>query len=120
MSMRSNMFSISCQLFTYVERIDKIQNEFDIIFQNTPEDSFSLKTIVRSLEGPKKVEVAPAEEVQTDLHPLLKKISEERWFPRDTTTINFQIVLQAIVNKISNTSKSLVKTLSTHLIDIDR
>jgi hypothetical protein len=60
------------------------------------------------------------DEVET-LHPLLKKISEERWFPRDTTpTITLDSVIDAILSKLPNASKTMLKTLTTHLVQLHR
>ena len=55
-----------------------------------------------------------------EVHPLLKKISEERWFPRGNIPVTLDYVLDAIISKLSDTTKTMVKTLTTHLIQIHR
>lgn len=54
------------------------------------------------------------------LHPLLKKISEERWFPRDNNPITLDSVIDAILAKLPNASKTMLKALTTHLVQLDR
>ena len=54
------------------------------------------------------------------LHPLLKKISEERWFPRDITSITTDSVIDAILMKLPNASKTMLKTLTAHLVQLHR
>jgi len=85
-----------------------------------------LKTAIEQIKS-KQLKKAPSdlnnEEEDNEseiLHPLLKKISEERWFPRDITTITLDSVLQAILTKLPNASKSLLKTLTTHLLQLSR
>ena len=61
-----------------------------------------------------------AEEEVNQIHPLLKKISEERWFPRGNSTITLDYVLEAILKKLPDATKTLIKTLTTHLIQLYR
>jgi hypothetical protein len=60
------------------------------------------------------------EEEVNQIHPLLKKISEERWFPRGNSTITLDYVLEVILTKLPNATKTLIKTLTTHLIQLYR
>lgn len=95
----------------------------NFVFQDTPEDDFSLKMIIQGLENKKKSVVSDVineEEEANEIHPLLKKISEERWFPRGHFTLTLDFVLDAIIKKLPDSSKSLVKTLTTHLIQLNR
>ena len=54
------------------------------------------------------------------LHPLLRKISEERWFPRDNNPVTLDSVIDAILTKLPNASKTMLKALTTHLIHLHR
>lgn len=60
------------------------------------------------------------EEDNADVHPLLKKISEERWFPRQITIITLDTVIDVIVDKLPTATKSLLKTLMNYMTQIDR
>ncbi len=60
------------------------------------------------------------EEESEEVHPLLKKISEERWFPHGNFSLTLDFVLDAIIEKLVDTSKTMVKTLTTHLIQLHR
>lgn len=61
-----------------------------------------------------------AGEEGSDNHPLLKKISEERWFPRSTSSITLDSVLDAIISKLLTAGKTLIKTLTTYLVQLHR
>jgi hypothetical protein len=79
--------------------------------------------IIKGINNERKITISetPNEgEVTNSLHPLLKKISEERWFPRDNSTITLDSVLDAISTKIPSTSKTMLKTLTTHLVQLYR
>ncbi len=82
--------------------------------------------IIKQLESTTKIvttEVVKEEgekEESNTIHPLLKKISEERWFPRGNSIITLDYVLGAILTKLSDTTKTLIKTLTTHLIQLQR
>jgi hypothetical protein len=82
--------------------------------------------IIKELESTTKIvttEVVKEEGEQEEsntIHPLLKKISEERWFPRGNSIITLDYVLGAILTKLSDTTKTLIKTLTTHLIQLQR
>ena len=65
-------------------------------------------------------EIINENEEKNEVHPLLKKISEERWFPRRNIPITLDYVLDAIISKLPDTSKTMVKTLTTHLTQIHR
>jgi hypothetical protein len=91
--------------------------------KDSPNDNFSLKSIIKELENKRTTgvsEVVNEGEVTNEVHPLLKKISEERWFPRGNTPITLDYVLDAILSKLPDTTKTMLKTLTTHLIQIDR
>ena len=60
------------------------------------------------------------EENGDEIHPILQKISEERWFPRVKSLLTLDYVLQTIIDKLSNATKTLVKTLTGHLIQLHR
>lgn len=51
-----------------------------------------------------------------EVHPLLRKISEERWFPRSNSSITLDYVLDGIISKLFNAGKTLIKTLTAHLV----
>lgn len=97
-----------------------------MIFKDAAEDSFSLKTIIDRIRYKlSKTSSANAKDQDaTDeveaLHPLLKKISEERWFPRDNNPITLDSVIDAIISKLPNATKSTLKTLTTHIVQLDR
>ncbi len=88
-----------------------------------------MKTIIERIKSKQKkapsdsANVAQAEEEadETDvLHPLLKKISDERWFPRDGNPVTLDSVIDAILAKLPNASKTMLKTLTTHLVNLHR
>jgi hypothetical protein len=94
-----------------------------LIFKETSDDNFSLKMIIKGLESKKKIvvsEVINEGEETDEIHPLLKKISEERWFPRGQFSITLDYVLEAIITKLSDATKTLIKTLTTHLVQLHR
>ncbi len=94
-----------------------------MIFKETSDDNFSLKMIIKGLESKKKIvvsEVINEGEETDEIHPLLKKISEERWFPRGQFSITLDYVLEAIITKLSDATKTLIKTLTTHLVQLHR
>jgi hypothetical protein len=98
------------------------------VCKETNEDGFSLKTIIDQIKSKQKKapsDSANAEEeeatVEIDvLHPLLKKISDERWFPRDNNPITLDSVIDAILAKLPSASKTMLKTLTTHLVQLNR
>ena len=54
------------------------------------------------------------------LHFLLKKISEQSWFPRGNSSVTIDSVLDAILSKLPNASKTLFKTLTSNLVQLNR
>jgi len=77
--------------------------------------------IIKGLEHKKKIVASEGineEEGSDEIHPLLKKISEERWFPRSNIAITLDYVLEAILVKLADTTKTMIKTLTTHLIQL--
>jgi hypothetical protein len=97
------------------------------VYKDAAEDSFSLKTIIDRIKSKQKKapsDVANEEEEEANesdvLHPLLKKISDERWFPRDINLITLDSVIDAILAKLPNASKTMLKTLTTHLVHLNR
>jgi len=94
-----------------------------LIFKETSDDNFSLKMIIKGLESKKKIvvsEVINEGEEMDEIHPLLKKISEERWFPRGNFSITLDYVLETIITKLPDATKTLIKTLTTHLVQLHR
>jgi hypothetical protein len=61
-----------------------------------------------------------SKEEEDTLHPLLKKISEERWYPRNNLPITLDLIIDAILAKLPNASKSMIKTLTAHLVQLHR
>ena len=57
---------------------------------------------------------------EESVHPVLKKITEEKWFPRDHPPVTLNSIIDAIINKLADASKSLMKTLLAHLIELDQ
>jgi len=57
-------------------------------------------------------------EQNNGIHPLLTKISEERWFPRRNILITLDYILDVIITKLPNATKTLVKALITHLVQL--
>lgn len=74
--------------------------------------------IIKGLEHHRKLARSNEGEDDQEIHPLLKKISEERWFPRSDSPITLDYVLGAIILKLFNAGKALIKTLTTHLIQL--
>ena len=77
--------------------------------------------IIKGLEHHRKVAGSNGVDDGEDdheIHPLLKKISEERWFPRSDSSITLDYVLDVITSKLFNAGKALIKTLTTHLIQL--
>jgi hypothetical protein len=100
---------------------------FLYILKDAAEDTFSLKTIIDRIKHKQKqsssdlTNEGDGEKSEGDtLHPLLKKISEERWFPRDNNPITLDSIIDAILAKLPNASKSMIKTLTTHLVQLHR
>lgn len=54
------------------------------------------------------------------LHPLLEKISKERWYPRDNFPVTLDSVIDAILSKLPNASKTMLKTLTSYLVQLNR
>ena len=65
-------------------------------------------------------EIVNDEQDNSEAHPLLKKISKERWFPKEKIPITLDYVLQAIILTLAEATKALVKTLTTHLVELSR
>ena len=63
-------------------------------------------------------EMGNDEQDNSEVHPLLKKIAKERWFPPEKTPITLDYVLEAIIVNLSEATKALVKTLTTHLVEL--
>jgi hypothetical protein len=79
--------------------------------------------IIKELENKKKPVVSDEiheEEKIDEIHPLLKKISDERWFPRENISITLDYVLEVIIKKLSDATKTMIKTLTSHLIQLHR
>lgn len=93
-----------------------------VSFKNAPDENFSLKMIIQGLPNRKRKSGAGLDEDEDsgEVHPLLRKISEERWFPRGRFSITLNYVIQAIIEKLPNATKSIIKTLTSHLIQLDR
>lgn len=53
-----------------------------------------------------------------DAHPLLKKISEERWFPRGRVPLTLDTVIDVIVKKLPEATKTMRKVFMAHLVQI--
>ncbi|CAF0872243.1 unnamed protein product [Adineta ricciae] len=93
------------------------------VVHDYPEDNFSLKAIVTNLANAPR-EAAPASEVgnvddeMEEIHPLLKKISKEKWFPKENLPITVDYVLDAIITKLSDATKAMIKVLTTHLVQM--
>ena len=88
------------------------------------EDTFSLKSIIHDIKAKLKplsgLKTGDDDNENVVLHPLLKKISEERWYPRDNNSVTLDSVIDAIITKLPNASKSMLKTLTTHLVQLSR
>lgn len=102
--------------------IDLVLEHMSAVY-DVPEDNFSLKMIIKALENQRRKagssDTLDGEE-DSEIHPLLKKISEERWFPRSNSSITFDSVLDAIITKLLTAGKTLIKTLTTHLVQLHR
>jgi hypothetical protein len=55
-----------------------------------------------------------------ELHPVLKKISNERWYPHDSSPITLDSIIDVILTKLTNASKTMLKTLTKHLVQLHR
>jgi hypothetical protein len=55
-----------------------------------------------------------------DVHPLLQKISEERWFPRGRIPLTLDAVIDAIVKKLPEAMKTMRKVFLSHLDQIQQ
>lgn len=90
--------------------------------QEAPEEDFSLKMIIHGIKAKLRAQAQGMDvgDDNADVHPLLKKISEERWFPRQITVITVDTIIDVIVDKFPTVTKSLLKTFANHLIQIDR
>ncbi|CAF0846486.1 unnamed protein product [Rotaria sordida] len=99
--------------------IDLILDDMSIV-HNSPEDNFSLKMIIEGIENRKTTEskAVNQDEENHEIHPLLKKISEERWFPRGNFPLTLDYVLDAIIEKLPNATKTMLKTLTTHFVQL--
>ncbi|CAF2912384.1 unnamed protein product [Rotaria sp. Silwood2] len=99
--------------------IDLVLDDMAIV-HNCPEDNFSLKMIIQTIENNKQAtsEIIDGDERNHGMHPLLKKISQERWFPRGNFSLTLDYVLDAIIEKLSNATKNMLKTLTTHLVQL--
>lgn len=104
---------------------------FYFYFKDAAEDTFSLKMIIERIKSkPRKTpsdltnEATPAaeesEKVEETIHPLLKKISAEKWYPRDENPITLDSVLDAIIAKLPTASKNMLKALTGHIIQLHR
>lgn len=79
--------------------------------------------IIQGLESKRKPVTsdknnAEEEEDTNEIHPLIKKISEERWFPRGHFILTLDFVLDAIIKKLPDASKTMVKTLTGHIVQL--
>ncbi|CAF4622067.1 unnamed protein product [Rotaria sp. Silwood1] len=108
--------------------IDLVLNNMSTV-RDASEDTFSLKTIIDRIKFKlQKVstdlvneEEESGEKIDDNiLHPLLKKISEERWYPRDNNPITLDSIIDVILTKLPTASKSMLKTLTAHLVQLNR
>ncbi|CAF3087081.1 unnamed protein product [Rotaria sp. Silwood2] len=107
--------------------IDLVLNNMSIV-QDAAEDTFSLKAIIdrikykqRNIPSDVVVEEKDSEKIEDDiLHPLLKKISQERWYPRDDNPITLDSIIDVILAKLPTASKTMLKTLTAHLVQLNR
>ena len=93
--------------------------------QSAAEDTFSLKTIIERIKNKQKKPAIDSlteeeETIDDDIHPLLKKVSEERWFPRTDLPITLDSIIDAILSKLPNASKTMFKTLTNYLVQLHR
>lgn len=92
--------------------------------KSAADDTFSLKAIIERIKNKQKKsssDLINEEEIpEDDIHPLLKKISEERWFPHDDIPITLDSIIDAILAKLPNASKPLFKTLTSYLVQLHR
>ncbi|CAF2100174.1 unnamed protein product [Rotaria magnacalcarata] len=91
------------------------------LVHNAADENFSLKKIIDGIEGRTKnvVSKTNADNDDDDIHPLLKKISEERWFPRGHFSITLDFVLDAIIEKMATASKKNLKTFTSYLAELN-
>ncbi|CAF0824785.1 unnamed protein product, partial [Didymodactylos carnosus] len=110
--------------------IDLVLRNMDFV-RSADEENFLLKSIVATLRRQEdeiqlidNVQDADAEQEttnddQSDLHPLLKKISQEKWYPKDLLP-TIENVVTAILEKLPSTNKTQLKTLTKYLIELQR
>lgn len=79
-----------------------------------------MKNIVQQLKTQLGIQDQPDETDRSSLHPLLQKITAQRWFPREITKINVDSVVEAIAVRLGEPTKSIVKMLIPQLIEIDQ
>lgn len=60
------------------------------------------------------------EKVEDEIHPLLKKISQQSWFPRGDVGLTVDEIIEAMLKKLPNASKSLFKTLTSNLVQMKK
>ncbi|CAF0980083.1 unnamed protein product [Rotaria sordida] len=107
--------------------IDLVLNNMSIV-RDAAEDTFSLKTIIDRIKYKQSQTASDLIDEEKDsekiddniLHPLLKKISDERWYPRDNNPITLDSIIDAILVKLPTASKTLLKTLTSHLVQLHR
>lgn len=100
---------------------ESIVQLFLFSFKNAPDEYFSLKRIIEGIPGrAKPTQGNNGANNNDEIHPLLKKISEERWFPRGNFSITLDFVLDAIIEKLPTVTKTNLKTLTTHLAELNR
>jgi hypothetical protein len=95
-----------------------------LFLKDADNDTFSLKLIIERIKTKQNKDSSnltnEEEENQDILHPLFKKISDERWYPRDNNLITLDSIINNILNKLPNASKTMLKTLTTHLVQLQR
>ncbi|CAF0778709.1 unnamed protein product [Adineta steineri] len=115
------------KFITDVNNSDDIELVFDnmAVVRNADADTFSFKAIIERIKAKRKKSLNGLindgnETVIDEIHPLLKKISEERWFPRDNIPITLDSIIDIILSKLPNASKSVFKALTTYLVQLHR
>ncbi|CAF4559292.1 unnamed protein product [Rotaria socialis] len=100
--------------------IDLVLADMSLV-HNAADENFSLKRIIDGIEGRTKnvVSRTNADNADDDIHPLLKKISEERWFSRGHFSITLDFVLDAIIEKMATASKKNLKTFTSYLAELN-
>ena len=91
--------------------------------QQHPKENFSLKSIIYELREEQRKEQAEKNKQEEDaenVHPLLKKISQERWYAKDAGPVTLDSVIDTIVDSVPNATKSTMKALMAHTLEIDR